>query len=64
MLDGVGRPSFRLAVTARWGTEDGTWARARAWALVLGSAFAAHSDDDPAFAGLAAHTLAQVLGDD
>jgi len=63
-FDAVGRRTFREAVTARRGTDDATWARARAWALVLGTAFAAHSDDDPAFASLAAHTLAQVLGDD
>ncbi|MFD6167042.1 aminoglycoside phosphotransferase family protein [Oerskovia sp. NPDC060287] len=63
-FDAVGRRTFREAVTARRGTDDPTWARARAWALVLGTAFAAHSDDDPAFADLGAHTLAQVLGDD
>ncbi len=63
-FDAVGRRVFRDAMTARCGTDDATWERARAWALVLGTAFAAHSDDDPAFAELGAHTLAQVLGDD
>ncbi|MFE4466160.1 aminoglycoside phosphotransferase family protein [Oerskovia sp. NPDC056781] len=63
-FDAAGRRTFREAVTARCGTDDATWERARAWALVLGTAFAAHSDDNPSFAELGAQTLAQVLGDD
>jgi aminoglycoside phosphotransferase (APT) family kinase protein len=63
-FDAAGRRSFRDAVTARCGTDDATWERARAWALVLGTAFAAHSDDHPAFARLGAETLAQVLGEE
>ncbi|MBD7949772.1 aminoglycoside phosphotransferase family protein [Oerskovia rustica] len=63
-FDAAGRRIFRETVTARCGTDDATWERARAWALVIGTAFAAHSDDDPAFADLGAQTLAQVLGDD
>lgn len=64
VFDAVGRASFHEAVTARCGTDHATWERARAWALVLGTAFAAHSDDHPAFARLGAETLAQVLGSD
>ncbi|MBD8000353.1 aminoglycoside phosphotransferase family protein [Oerskovia gallyi] len=63
-FDAAGRRVFRDAVTARCGTDDATWERARGWALVLGTAFAAHSDDNPSFAELGAQTLAQVLGDD
>lgn len=62
-FDAEGRRIFRDAVTARCATDDATWERARAWALVLGTAFAAHSDDNPAYADLGAQTLAQVLGD-
>ncbi|MHA7133148.1 aminoglycoside phosphotransferase family protein [Oerskovia turbata] len=63
-FDAAGRRNFRDAVTARCGTDDTTWERARAWALVVGSALVAHSDDNPAFADLGDQTLAQVLGDD
>lgn len=54
------REEFRRAADERGGYDASDWARARAWALVLGTAFDAHSDDDPAMAALAAHALAQV----
>ena len=54
------RDDFRDAADAAGRYDAADWVRARAWALVLGSALAAHSDDDPAMAALAAHTLTQV----
>jgi aminoglycoside phosphotransferase (APT) family kinase protein len=54
------RAVFRAAADARRGYEPADWVRARAWALILGTAFDAHSDDDPAMSALAAHTLTQV----
>ncbi|WP_085370540.1 aminoglycoside phosphotransferase family protein [Leifsonia sp. NCR5] len=38
---------------------DATWRRARGWAVVMGSALAANSDDNPRMASIATHALAQ-----
>jgi aminoglycoside phosphotransferase (APT) family kinase protein len=54
------RAAFRAAADARRDYDAADWVRARAWALIMGSAIDAHSDDDPAMAALAAHTLTQV----
>ncbi len=39
--------------------DDATWRRARGWAVVMGSALAANSDDNPRMASIATHALAQ-----
>jgi aminoglycoside phosphotransferase (APT) family kinase protein len=62
-FDAEARAEFRAAADARGGYEAADWVRARAWALIMGTAFDAHSDDDPAMAVLAAHTLTQVASD-
>lgn len=59
-FDAEARADFRAAADARGRYEAADWVRARAWALIMGSAIDAHSDDDPAMAALAAHTLGQV----
>jgi len=60
-FDASGRRQFQDQVTRLCGTDHDTWQRARGWALVLAVALLAHSDDDPPFAVLGAHALAQVL---
>ncbi|MGV8965823.1 MAG: aminoglycoside phosphotransferase family protein [Cellulomonas sp.] len=62
-FDEAGRQAFQDDVTRRCGTDLETWQRARGWALVLAVALLAHSDDDPPFAALGAHALAQVFAD-
>ncbi|WP_407342711.1 hypothetical protein [Pengzhenrongella phosphoraccumulans] len=62
-FDASGRRRFQDQVTRLCGTDHDTWQRARGWALVLAVALLAHSDDDPPFAVLGAHALAQVLAD-
>ncbi|RUQ99236.1 aminoglycoside phosphotransferase family protein [Labedella endophytica] len=54
------RAHFRATADARGHYDAADWVRARAWALIMGTAIDAHSDDDPAMAALAAHTLTQV----
>lgn len=60
-FDADARAEFRATADAIGGYESADWQRARAWALVLATAFDAHSDDDRDMAALAAHTLTQVL---
>ncbi|WP_123306759.1 aminoglycoside phosphotransferase family protein [Cellulomonas sp. PhB143] len=60
-FDDDARATFRAAVTVACGTDDDTWARARGWALCLGTALVAHSDDSPRYAELGASTLRAVL---
>ncbi|MFI9593968.1 aminoglycoside phosphotransferase family protein [Nonomuraea sp. NPDC052265] len=60
VFDQDGRAVFRAHVDA----DQATWERARGWALVIGTALAAHSADNPAMAAIGAHVLDQVLLDD
>jgi aminoglycoside phosphotransferase (APT) family kinase protein len=60
-FDEPGRAAFRARVQERRPVDAATWRRARGWALVLGSAMSAHSDDDPRLAACGRHALAQVL---
>ena len=62
-FDRDARAEFRAAADGVRAYDDADWARARGWALVLATAFDAHSDDDPAMAALAAHALTQVAVD-
>ena len=41
--------------------DDGTWARARGWALALALVFMTHSADNPLMAGIGRRTLTAVL---
>jgi aminoglycoside phosphotransferase (APT) family kinase protein len=56
--------AFRDAYRAAGGRldGDGTWARARGWALVLSLAILAHSADNPLMARIGQRTLSAVLG--
>lgn len=56
-----GRAVFRAHLT---GVDAATWQRARAWALIMGSAIATSSGDNPRMAAIGAHALEQVLLED
>jgi aminoglycoside phosphotransferase (APT) family kinase protein len=62
-FDAPARASFRAAVEAGHRYDDDTWRRARGWAVSLGTAMAAHSDDNPRMASAGAHVLEQLLTD-
>ena len=51
------REVFRAQMEA----DEATWGRARGWALVMGTALAAHSADNPGMAAIGEHVLRQVL---
>lgn len=44
-------------------TDPTTWQRARGWALIMGTALATHSADNPNMAAIGTHVLDQVLGE-
>jgi aminoglycoside phosphotransferase (APT) family kinase protein len=44
--------------------DDDTWTRAQAWALCLGVALIANSDDEPVLAAVGHHALSEVLAED
>lgn len=52
------REDFRRAYGR---ADDGTWARARGWALALALVFLTHSADNPLMAGIGRRTLDAVL---
>ncbi|MEV0230824.1 aminoglycoside phosphotransferase family protein [Nonomuraea sp. NPDC050786] len=52
------REDFRRAYGR---ADDGTWARARGWALALALVFLTHSADNPLMAGIGRRTLNAVL---
>lgn len=57
------RAEFRAEFDRRAHPETvdaAVWRRARGWAVIMGTALAAHSDDNPRMAALAKHTLAQL----
>jgi aminoglycoside phosphotransferase (APT) family kinase protein len=58
LFDAPGRAAFRAALP---GVDPRTWDRARAWAVALGAAVAAHSSDNPLMAAMGRHALTQVL---
>jgi aminoglycoside phosphotransferase (APT) family kinase protein len=57
-FDAPAREAFRAALGVS--ADEHTWRRARGWAVAMGSALAAHSDDNPRMAALGRHTLAQL----
>lgn len=59
-FDQDARAEFRAALQEQSPVDDATWRRARGWAVLLGTALAAHSDDNPRMAALGAHALAQL----
>ncbi|SDK67963.1 Predicted kinase, aminoglycoside phosphotransferase (APT) family [Nonomuraea maritima] len=57
VFDEHAREVFRSHVDA----DEVTWERARGWAVVMGTALAVHSDDNPRMAAIGDHALDQVL---
>ncbi len=58
VFDARGREVFQHRLAH---IDTDTWARARGWALNIGTAVAAHTDDNPVMAEVGRHVLAQVL---
>lgn len=61
VFDADARATFRVRVDRLDGIDRNTWARARGWALNIGTAIAMHADDNPGMAAIGRHALAQVL---
>src|SRR5262249_5120875 len=61
LFDPDARRAFRADVERLSGVDEGTWARARGWALNMATAMAVHADDDPRMAATGRHALDQVL---
>lgn len=64
IFDAEARAVFRARTDELAPVDDDTWMRARGWALNMGTAIAAFSDDNPRLAAIGAHVLDQVLLDD
>lgn len=62
-FDRTGRQRFRDRYTALTGADADTWIRARGWAIAIGMALVANSDDHPQLAGVGRHALASVLAE-
>ena len=62
MFDADGRRRFREELDALRPTDAATWDRARGWAVSIGSALVASSDDAPDLLALGHETLEAVLG--
>lgn len=62
-FDAAGRTAFRAEVEQLRPTDEATWDRARGWAVSIGSALAASSDDAPDFLTLGREALAEVSAD-
>ncbi|MHA7146311.1 aminoglycoside phosphotransferase family protein [Arthrobacter sp. TmT3-37] len=62
-FDAAGRSVFRTELEALRPVDAATWARARGWAMSMGSALAASSDDAPEFLALGLEVLSAVLED-
>ncbi|GAA5192225.1 hypothetical protein GCM10023322_51370 [Rugosimonospora acidiphila] len=63
VFDPPGRRAFRAHVDRLTGTDAPTWARARGWALGMGTAMAVNADSHPRTAAAGRHALDQVLLD-
>lgn len=61
VFDEEARQGFRARTQELAPLGDDTWMRARGWALNMGTAIAAHSDDNRRLAAIGAHVLDQVL---
>jgi aminoglycoside phosphotransferase (APT) family kinase protein len=64
VFDAPARQMFRSQVDGLTQTDEDTWSRARGWALAIGAALAASSDDNPRLAETGRHVLDQVLMSD
>lgn len=61
IFDVEARTAFRARTDELAPLDDDTWLRARGWALNMGTAIVANSDDNPRLAAIGAHVLDQVL---
>lgn len=61
-FDAEGRARFRAELDARCGFDRGDWARARGWAIAIGSAIVATVGVDGPIGRVGAHALAAVAG--
>ncbi|GIT78988.1 phosphotransferase [Leifsonia sp. LS1] len=59
-FDAPARAVFRETLDGS--VDEATWRRARGWAVIMGTALAANSDDSPRMASLGRHALAQLTG--
>lgn len=57
-FDAPARAAFRAGLGDH--ADDATWRRARGWAVAMGSALAAHSDDNPRMAAIGRHALGEL----
>lgn len=62
-FDAAGRSAFRSEVERLRPTDEATWDRARGWAVSIGSAVAASSDDAPDLHTLGREALAEACAD-
>ncbi len=60
-FDREGRRLFLAGLPAVYRADAALLGRARGWALVLATAFATHSDDNPAMAAIGVHAVSEVL---
>ncbi|MFZ4894008.1 aminoglycoside phosphotransferase family protein [Plantibacter sp. Mn2098] len=61
VFDDAGRELFRRSIEDGRTIDAATWLRARGWAIAIGTALVAASDDDPVFAAIGRNTLDAVL---
>ena len=65
VLPASARPAFRAAARGpQEPIDDHTWRRGRGWALTLGLAYFANSQDDPTLEAVGRATIRAVLNDD
>lgn len=64
VFDRAGRRSFIRTINRERSYDAATWQRARGWALCIGTALAAASDDHPAFRAMGMKVLAEVRASD
>lgn len=62
-FDSAARDRLRAAYAHERVLDDNTWTRARGWALCLGVALVANSDDEPVLAAVGRHALDEVLSE-
>jgi aminoglycoside phosphotransferase (APT) family kinase protein len=60
-FDANGREKFWSGLPVRYRSDAALRDRAHGWALVMATALAAHSDDNPGMAALGAHAIGEVL---
>jgi aminoglycoside phosphotransferase (APT) family kinase protein len=63
-FDRLARKELRNRYADDRALDDDTWTRARGWALCLGVALIANSDDEPVLAAVGHHALSEVLAED